>query len=108
MSRWIKVDPFDLPNPLPESPAVYAIFANLELVYIGETVNIRNRISTHGFYLARYSTSIRWRGKWYRDLTLKIKYSKRFGEESMAERRLIRRLSPKLNHMGNRRRERVH
>ena len=108
MSRWISVDPFDLPNPLPVTPAVYAIYANGELVYIGETCNMRSRVHGHGFHLARYSEACRWRGQWFREITFKIRYSKRFGEEAMAERRLIRRLKPKFNRRGFKKVERVH
>src|SRR5690242_8736790 len=101
MSRWITVDYFGPFNP---EPACYAIYDKAEgLVYIGETINMAQRINGHGFICSRYSQSLiarSWKNFRFSDIMFKIKYSKRLGEEAMTERRLIHRLKPKLNKKG--------
>lgn len=102
MSKWQTVYPYYEISQLEPRPAVYALFeAGKGLFYIGETANMRARVHQHGIVLARYSNSYQTaQFGWIGDLVIKVSYSARFGEESMRERRLIRRLQPPLNFRG--------
>lgn len=102
MSKWITIYPYYELAQLDPEPAVYVLYEiGKGVVYVGETSNLRARIHQHGFVLARYSNSYQSRQfGWIGDIRLKVKYSARFGEESMRERRLIRRLRPPFNFRG--------
>jgi len=84
---------------LPTLPAVYAIYFNNDLVYIGSSNNIRNRFSGHAF---RYSYGKNIITPWQTVdsdvvIDLKFKVTKKLGEWSMREIRLIHRLKPLFN-----------
>lgn len=101
MSAWITVHPFFSPLQLDEKPAVYAVYdGDNGLIYVGETTNLRSRFQQHNFVLSHYS--LNYRGNQFDavDILIKAKYSKKFGQEAMVERRLIKRLRPLRNQRG--------
>lgn len=93
MSKWISVELTDQ-SKFPLSPAVYVVYVNEELYYIGSSVRLDYRI--------------RWtwmRGR--RDhvtllnakITIKYSLSSRYGDWAMRELRLMKRLQPGSNQM---------
>lgn len=82
-SRWIK---FSLNTALPPLACCYCVYVGSELLYIGQTHNLRTRFAQHtgqkkfpaGFYL-------------------KVRFGDRYGDWAMRELRLIRRLQPPMN-----------
>lgn len=96
--RWVAFDPingFDMPS----APAVYAVYFGPELVYIGQTSDLRARFSRHRFsHAPGGGTSTPW-GWLHADsrVVVKAKLSRRYGDWAMIELRLLRRLRPRLN-----------
>ena len=91
---------FDLMHDkLPPVACVYAVYFDSDLVYIGSSVDVRNRFSEHKF---RHGYGKNIITPWtdvpnYTRITLKIKRSKRRGDWAMDEIRLIYRLRPTFN-----------
>lgn len=83
----------------------YAIYIDDRLVYIGSTENLRSRLMQHGraahsnvfsgFIETPYGTCKR--------VSFKVKLSRRYGDWTMRELRLLRRLKPSGNVIGTRR-----
>jgi hypothetical protein len=101
MSRWI-TRTFNPPEEeLPNCAACYAIYCDGELVYIGQTIELRKRIFTsHGIGWSMFSN---WTiTPWGRFRKFKIKYrpSVKQGDWLMVEQRLIHRLKPRFNRRG--------
>lgn len=96
--RWTSFDPLH-PLTVPAKPGVYAIYLNDEIVYIGQSANLRNRLAGHRVRCG-YARNIRtpW-GDFPDDVPLagKAKISKRFGDWAMWELRLIERIRPTFN-----------
>lgn len=97
--RWREFDPLahvDLPLNM---PAVYAIYIDGELVYIGQTANLRGRFQTHHLRPGYARNIITPWGDLpgSAKITAKAKPSRRYGDWAMIELRLIRRLRPRLN-----------
>lgn len=96
---WIKVNLMEDKNKLSTSPAVYAIYFDGDLVYIGSSNNIRNRFSGHAF---RYGYGRNIYTPW-QDLpdsvviSMKYRMTKKLGEWAMREIRLISKLRPFFN-----------
>lgn len=90
-SAW-KVTPFSHLACLPNTPAVYAIYHGDELVYIGQTAHLRERLRCH-----------RRDGLLCDGARLKVRQCRRRGEWLMREYRLIERLQPRLNIHGTER-----
>jgi excinuclease UvrABC nuclease subunit len=104
MSLWRKFR-FEKIDELPRSPGVYAVFINHRLVYIGQSANVRSRIlGGHAFHYARYSSSIEtpW-GATPCSVTFKVRASRSYGDWLAIEARLVRRLQPRFNSIGTRR-----
>lgn len=107
MSHWtcFEIFPRHSAPRLPQSPGVYVIYIGGEIVYIGQSVNIRNRICG---YNLRYGYSPCIHTPWgdypaHTPIVAKIKLSKRLGDWAMWEIRLIARLKPMFNrHFKNR------
>lgn len=87
------------------TPGVYAIYVDGELVYIGQSVNIRNRLKMHNIrYSYGNSIIVPWGDGRCKTCHVKVSYSKKYGDWAMRELRLIKRLKPKFNvlHVGRR------
>lgn len=89
---------FDL-DALPERPGCYAVYCDGELVYIGQSLNVRQRVRAHGIDYARYSNwfTTPWGG--FRYVVVKVRSSQRRGDWLMHEYRLIDRLCPRFNRL---------
>lgn len=85
-TRWIAFSrPFT--ESLPQVACCYCVFgADGQVLYIGQTLNLRNR-----FYKHRLS------GLFQSDVRIKIRCGEKYGNWAMREARLIRRLRPPLN-----------
>lgn len=96
--RWTAFDPRQWLF-VPARPGVYAIYLGGEVVYIGQSANLRNRLQGH-YIRPGYAKNIRtpW-GDFPSDVPLlgKAKITKRFGDWAMWELRLIERLRPVFN-----------
>lgn len=84
---------------MPRQPAVYAVYINGELIYIGQSVDLRNRFYEHKI---RYSYAKEIRLPWVdvpddTEVTIKASISRKYGDWAMRELRLIRRLKPRFN-----------
>lgn len=100
--RWITVDISDFsPRDLPEHPGCYVVFADSKLAYIGQSLNLRKRIINHKIDFARYSNNITTPWGYFKDVKIKIKTFKRYGEWAKLELRLVRRLQPPFNCVGS-------
>jgi hypothetical protein len=89
---------------LPAAACAYAVFFDDGLVYIGSSVDVRNRFSEHKI---RHGYSRNIVTPWgdvpdQTKIILKIKRSRRLGDWAMWEIRLIQRLRPSFNkqHIG--------
>lgn len=91
MHRWHRLD--EMWN-LPEYPCCYVIYINGMASYVGETSNIKIRWRAHNSTAAKRA---RFEGK---TVYLKIKIPRRFGEQYMLEKRLIKKMQPPLNIRG--------
>lgn len=83
-------------------PGVYVAIGDGEVQYVGSSRNIRQRL-TGRLPRLHYSESGRvTRTVWgdFDDFQLKVRYSKKYGDWLMRELRLIRRLRPIHNAMG--------
>ena len=87
----------------------YVVFLDDSAVYVGQSFNLRRRIDGYrcenhpgiaemskGFVRTPWG-DFPWR---FGQITLKVKYTRRFGEQLMLEARLIRRLHPTCNVRG--------
>lgn len=106
MSRW-KV--YAWPREIPAIAGVYAIYFDGDLVYIGQSVNVRNRWCEHQIRLG-YAKNIITPWGDIPDktvVTFKVSASRRYGDWAMRELRLIRRLKPLFNIQGKGRKLRI-
>ncbi len=83
----------------PNLPGVYVIYFGDELVYIGQSNNIRARFARHNIRYGYAQNIITPWGDVPESVGVfaKIKPSKRLGDWAMWEIRLIHRLQPRLN-----------
>lgn len=83
----------------PALPGVYVIKFGPEVVYVGQSNNLRMRLHRHGIMYG-YARNIRtpW-GEFPDsiDMTCKVKISRYLGDWAMWEIRLISKLQPKFN-----------
>lgn len=93
--RWKSVI-FYLRSRIDPAPGCYAIYIADELVYVGQSVNLRLRFRRYGF---RRHHDLTFTTPWgeFRNVRVKVCYSRRYGDWAMRELRLIRRLSPRFN-----------
>lgn len=86
-SKWVRFSRRDrIP---PGFPGCYVIYADGELVYIGQAVNVRQRLAGHGYLL---NTTLA--GK---ETSFAVRFGERAGDWSMREYRLLTRLRPSQN-----------
>lgn len=104
MSNWTTID-FVSDLYFQNAPGVYAIYIDGVLVYIGSTNNIKSRMCQHQICLARYSNSVVTPWGYFTDVKIKIRRSQCFGDWAMIELRLIRKLRPRFNYRGVKRKE---
>lgn len=102
-SRWSKkyVVPEEIGR-VPKGPGCYAVYFGNDLVYVGSSYQVRNRLSGHRFDSCRYSawTQTPWGSA--AKVTVKVRATKKYGEWLMLEARLLRRLAPRHNVRGKR------
>lgn len=96
--RWTSFDPGNWME-IPPKPGVYVIYIGGEIVYIGQSANLRNRLQS---YKIRAGYARNFRTPWgdYPDhvtISAKAKVSRRFGDWAMWELRLIERIRPIFN-----------
>ena len=87
---------------MPKAPAVYAVYIDGTLVYIGQTTDLRNRFYEHRF---RYGYAKNIILPWCdvpntSEVTIKACRGRRYGDWAMRELRLMRRLKPRFNVKG--------
>jgi excinuclease UvrABC nuclease subunit len=75
--------------PLPDKPAVYVIYDGTQPVYVGSTVSLQNRFGMHKQIMKDMNFS-----------HLKYSLSRHYGDWSMRELRLIKKLRPPMNKNG--------
>lgn len=100
MSKWIRYDFDQSPDPWPCLPGVYAIIENGIVVYVGATDNLDSRMSDYKFrdgYSAGMFSSI---GFIFPPVSVKFSVGGKWGSWWMRESRLIRRMKPKHNCRG--------
>ncbi len=98
MSRWSSPLPISAYRKFPRTPGVYAIYEDGALVYIGQSLDMRRRFSSH----LKKRPEIVIPGKY----TVKFKLTQRLGDFLAWEFRLLHRLRPCWNIVGGTR-ERV-
>jgi hypothetical protein len=78
-----------------EQPAVYAIYLDGILSYVGHSNTPRFRFVQHGFKNEADSYQTPW--GCFKEMIVKMKYPRQYGREAMIEKRLLRRLRPRFN-----------
>ena len=104
--RWHQVDvtPWrNLREQIPTCPGVYAFLREGRVVYVGQTTNLKARLSQYWMRWS-YITNGWWIDPRLAGAAVKISPSKRHGDWLMRELRLIRRLQPVHNVVGVKRR----
>jgi hypothetical protein len=91
MSKWITVDHSgrratgeSIPSIYPEVATCYIVFVCGKIVYVGQTVNLRNRFNNREWDIG-YGVIVKYR------------ICRRYGEWAMHEARFIRRFCPPMN-----------
>lgn len=100
-SKWVTLNPENLSD-IPRLPACYVIYLDNKLSYIGQSANVYKRFYNYGIGPTRYSnygSQTPW-GR-VRQITVKFRFSTRYGDWAMRELRLIHRLRPPLNCVGS-------
>jgi hypothetical protein len=84
----------------PRVGGCYAIYVNNVLSYIGQASDLRIRLVKH-LSENRYSDSYRtpWGTFAFREVRVKVKLSKHYGDWAMWELRLLRRVRPPFNRL---------
>lgn len=83
-ARWVI---FSAPQRyLPRMACCYCIFVGGNLLYVGQTANLRARISGH-----------KASGRFPEEFLIKARFGEKYGDWAMREMRLIRRLRPPMN-----------
>jgi hypothetical protein len=86
---------YDVTDEMPEFPhstGCYVLYLDELLAYVGQSSNLQWRIAIHEKNLREHLDG--------RRLTVKIRYSRKYGDWAMVELRLIRRLKPPYNSTG--------
>jgi excinuclease UvrABC nuclease subunit len=86
---------------IPKGPGCYAVYADSRMIYVGQSSDVRKRFSNHKIDLCRYSEFVQTPWGIFREITVKIRISKKFGDWAMIESRLIKRLTPSMNCLGS-------
>jgi excinuclease UvrABC nuclease subunit len=96
MSRWIKFWWDDVNLNVTHDPGVYVIYLDGVISYVGQSSDISKRLKTH-IQIAHYSSMCVTPWGRYRDVFVKVSYSKKYGDWAMRELRLIKKLQPQYN-----------
>ena len=99
MSKWQTFNLYPNKQELPIKSCVYGVYFDDDLVYIGQTKNLRNRFNEHRF---RYSYGKTIITPWQEvdsdvEISIKVRFSERYGDWAMWEIRLIRKINPLFN-----------
>jgi excinuclease UvrABC nuclease subunit len=86
------------PGRVPPAPGLYALFSGEQLLYLGSSVNLRDRLTDHG--VGRSWKRPPGRFTAVRRLRVRIALEPRRGRWLMREWRLIDRLRPPMNSAG--------
>jgi hypothetical protein len=105
VQRWVEYPDFNGLG-LPDGGGCYAVYADGELVYIGQSSRLRHRLADHKIRFS-YGSDIITPWGYFASVRIKVKMPKRFGEWAMTELRLIRRLKPKFNQTGKKERRAI-
>lgn len=99
MSRWTSINYSENRSSLPKVSCCYCFYIENNLVYIGSSVDLRNRFSGHAFRYGYEKNFITPWGEFSEKTKFKIKYkpSVRYGDWLMIEARLIKKLRPIFN-----------
>lgn len=95
--KWIYCTGWDACSKrLQDRPAVYAIYLDGLLSYVGQSNTPRFRFTQHQFMDIPNEG---FRTPWgvFSEMAVKIKYPSKYGMEAMIEKRLIKRLKPRFN-----------
>lgn len=93
---WLHYDGWDIcSGKIWDFPAVYVIYLDGILSYVGQSNTPRFRFRQHGFQEIKDLIKTPWGV--FNQILVKIKYSKQYGKEAMIEKRLIKRLKPRFN-----------
>lgn len=92
--KWITLYREDISRIAQKTRACYVLYIKGKIVYVGQTSNARSRLSTHFSGILSQYLSI---GVPEDEIYCKVKYPKKYGMEAMLEKRLIKKLQPKLN-----------
>lgn len=97
-SAWLEVHS---PLEIPPIACCYVLIFDRTFVYVGQTINLKQRIMQHMFRYRRPQNTLLT--PWGEAKTLSIKYkpSRVYGDWLMTEARLIKRLRPVLNITGS-------
>lgn len=101
MSKWwsfFDCEEIDVKD-LPTYPCVYAVYLNGELGYVGSTINLAQRIRTHHIAMRGFPGYFQTPWGVFRDVSIKARRVRQYGDHLAIEARLIRRLMPKHNIM---------
>jgi excinuclease UvrABC nuclease subunit len=95
---WIEYDPLRLES-AKNDPCVYCVKINGAVVYVGSTRRFRTRFYEHRIRCGYAKNIILPWGEVNHDaeLSVKVSFSKKYGDWAMRELRLIKRLEPKFN-----------
>lgn len=94
--RWRLYDVVRL-RELPRMAGTYVVLAEGKVAYVGQSIDVGERLVVgHKITL---TVGGAWETPWgrLRDVVVKVRYDRRFGERLMREARLIRRLKPPGN-----------
>lgn len=96
MSRWVTLQK---PWIVPSKPGVYAVYGDGELIYIGQSSDLRERLRRHNI---RPSYGRGTHSPWgdFDSMHVKVRVGGKFGEWAMVEIRLIHRIRPRFNVSG--------
>lgn len=92
--RWLVARGIDITR-LSENPGCYVVYSSGFLVYIGQSNSPRFRMAQHLSKARGLGMESPWGN--FDTLFVKVKYPSKYGKEAMIEKRLIRRLKPRLN-----------
>jgi excinuclease UvrABC nuclease subunit len=95
-SKWIRFGRGGRGD-FPSLPCCYAIYADGELVYIGQTVDLKSRMANHVVWNGTQEQAGKKRWGHASVLIVKARFSDRLGDWLMREARLISRIKPSGN-----------
>lgn len=102
MKNWTVYKDAWLPR-FPHAPGVYVVFGDGQLLYVGSSTDLYKRI-VHGHCIGvrGYGGLITTPWGKFKNVCIKCRVSKRYGDWAMREVRLIHRLNPPFNKAGKR------